>query len=118
MQWGDGEKPKWLKIVLIGGGTGFLLLAVAGFIGARALKSKFEEVEKSSMEAEVDGEIFSLTSTPDGGLEESVNRGEDCGGFGLTCLPPVSAFLWASMEESNYPPAFCEEMPSPMMIRR
>ena len=104
--------PKWLKVVLIGGTTVFLLLVVTGFIGAKALKDKFEDVEKASEKAEVDGEVFGMTSAPDGCLEESVHRGQECGGFGLTCLPPVNAFLWACIEESNYDSTFCDEMPS------
>ena len=103
--------PKWVKVLLIVVGTLFVVLVVAGFVGAMALKSTVEDVQREARMATVDGEVFGMTSTTEECVEEMVNRSAVCEGFSPTCAPPLSAFLWACVEEATYQPSFCTGMP-------
>ena len=105
--------PKWPKVVLIVGGTLFVILVITGFIGVRALQRAYHEVERESELARIDGEVFGMTSTTEECVEETVNRSADCAGFNPTCVPPLGAFMWACVEGATYDPAFCAGIPPP-----
>jgi hypothetical protein len=104
--------PRWVKMALIIMGTLLFLLIAAGIVGARVLKSTFDNFEKATAEAKVDGEVFGMTSTPDGCIEEAVRRSAGCKAPSLTCAPVASAFLWACLEGASGDPGFCEDVPS------
>ena len=102
--------PKWVKILLIVVGTLFVVLVVAGFLGAKALKGSIEDVQRKAEMAKVDGEVFGMTSKTEECVEEMVNRSAKCESNPL-CMMPLSAFLWACVEEATYQPSFCAGMP-------
>ena len=107
-----GAMPKWVKVALIIMGAGLILLIVAGFVGAKALKNTMRNFEVKMEHAKVDGEVFGMTGSLEGCVEEGVNRSGECEGISLSCIPGVGAFMWACLEEASYDQAFCAGVPS------
>ncbi len=103
--------PRWLKIVLIVASVVAVILVAAGIAGAMALSRAIHDVQQATDEAKVDGEIFGMSATTQGCIEETVRRCGECGSKNLVCAPPQSAFLWACAESAPRDPSFCAGLP-------
>ena len=103
--------PKWAKILLIVMGVGILMLGIAGYLGAKALKRGFDKFEKEVENAKVDGEVFGMTETQEECLEETAGRSVNCEGMTIICLPAAGAFIWACLESATHQASFCEGVP-------
>lgn len=103
--------PQWAKILLIIVGVSFIILGVAGYLGAMALKNGIEHFEEETRRAQADGEMFGLTATLEGCAEETVYRVESCEGSKLICGPSSSTFIWACLESATFDRHFCAGLP-------
>lgn len=105
--------PKWAKIVMIALGSGFFLLGVAGYLGAKALQRGMERFEAAAEQAQYDGERFGLTALLEDCVEEAVYRLESCGEGRMICSPASGTFLWACLETATFDRHFCAGLPRP-----
>ena len=107
--------PKWAKILLIVVGSVVLMLGIAGYIGARALKLGMENWEKKTEAAQTDGEVFGMTGTQEECLEATADRSVNCEMVKLLCAPTAGAFIWACLESATHEPSFCDGVPPASM---
>ncbi|MEE8112692.1 MAG: hypothetical protein V3T54_08175 [Acidobacteriota bacterium] len=103
--------PKWAKVLLIVVGVGVLMLGIAGYLGAKALKKGIDNFEKTMENAKVDGEVFGMTGTQEECLEETADLSVNCQGIKLLCAPTAGVFIWACLESATHEETFCEGVP-------
>ena len=103
--------PKWAKIVIGCAIACVVIVLAVGYLGARFVQQKYDELEKSVGEQGQQGEKVGASGTLDGCLEAVAARSGECGDE-PTCLLKLTPFLWGCLDAAPHDEDFCRPVPA------